>query len=105
VIIFDRLLVGGLRFVLEQVGAAADAQLSNPDRLREELLAAQMRRELGDIDDAELARVEEEVFARLRELRPQGPPGGAARVIGAEIDVDLGETDQPDPHHESAQEE
>jgi hypothetical protein len=95
VIIFDRLLMGGLRFVLDKVATAADAELSDPDRLREELLAAQMRRELGEIDDEELARVEQDIFARLRELRPKEPLGGGVRVAGAEINVDLGETDGP----------
>lgn len=96
-IFFDRLVVGGLRFVLDKVQAAADSELSNPDRLREELLAAQMQFELGEIDEAQLAHIEEEVFARLRELRAQEAPGvlggGGLQITGAEIEIEPFEDD------------
>jgi hypothetical protein len=36
-------LIGGIRFVLEKVAAAAEQELYDEGRLREELLAAQMR--------------------------------------------------------------
>ena len=49
-IVLDRMLVGGIKFVLGKVAAAVDAELNDDSRLREELLAAQMRLELGEID-------------------------------------------------------
>ena len=52
VIILDTLLVGGLRFVLGKIAAAVDAELTDDTVWREELLAAQMRLELGEIDRA-----------------------------------------------------
>ena len=77
-IVVDKLLIGGVRFVLDKVAQAADAELSSPERLREELLAAQMQLELGEISEEEFVRIEGEVLGGLRELReaeagPSGP--------------------------------
>jgi hypothetical protein len=69
VIILDRLLVGGIKFVLGKVAAAVDAELNDDSKLREELLAAQMRLELGEISEAEFAVFEKDVLLRLREIR------------------------------------
>jgi uncharacterized membrane protein YccC len=86
-IIVDRLLVGGLRFVLDKIGQAVDAELNDAGRLRDELLAAQMRLELGEIDEAEFTRLEADVLARLRALRRREARGarGRERVTGVEI--------------------
>mgnify|MGYP001334885839 CR=1 FL=1 len=94
--IFDRLLVGGLRFVFDKLAQVADQELNDTDSLRERLLDAQMRHELGELDDAGLAAVEAEVLGRLRELEEarrasQGgdvtggplPPG--AKIAGVEV--------------------
>lgn len=82
-IILDSLLVGGLRFVLGAIARAVDAEMNDEDRLREELLAAQMRLELGEMTDEHFAALEREILARLRELRGGEAPGGA-RVTGVE---------------------
>jgi len=89
VIVLDRLLVGGIRFVLDKVAQAVDSELDDPERLREELLAAQMRLELGEIDETELARVEGDVLARLREFQGEGPRGALSFGEGAGVDVDF----------------
>ena len=68
-IILDTLLMGGLRFVLEKLAAAVEAELDDDDALREELLAAQMRLELGEIDDAEFRRVEADLLRQIAEIR------------------------------------
>jgi hypothetical protein len=47
VFILDSLLIGGLRFVLEKVSRAAEAELNDETVLREQLLEAQMRFELN----------------------------------------------------------
>ena len=57
-IVLDRLLIGGIRFVLDKVVSAVDAELNDEQRIREDLLAAQMRHELGEIDENELAAIE-----------------------------------------------
>jgi hypothetical protein len=92
-VILDRLLFGGLRFVLDKVATAVESELNDEGRLREDLLAAQMRHELGEIDDEEMARIESDVLERLREIRAaRGEESGGlrpgARVVGVEISMD-----------------
>lgn len=70
-IVIDRLLIGGLRFVLDKVAAAVDAELDDEGRIREELLEAQMRHELGEISEEELAALEGELLPRLRRVREE----------------------------------
>jgi hypothetical protein len=95
-ILIDRMIIGGIKFVLGKIADAVDEQLDDEGRLHEDLLAAQMRRELGEIDDAELARVEAEVMARLREIRERRGGGEASaqsrlgdrfKVVGVEASV------------------
>src|SRR5687768_2187110 len=96
--ILDRLLFGGLRFVLDKVATAVDSELNDEGRLREELLAAQMEHELGEIDDEEMAALESDILERLREIRAARGEETAglrpgSRVVGVEISMD-GEDDQ-----------
>ena len=67
--ILDSLLIGSIRFVLEKVVAAAEAEAQDDTSLREQLLEAQMRLELGDISDDEFNEIEQDVLARLREIK------------------------------------
>jgi hypothetical protein len=100
VILLDRLLVGGLRFVLDKVAAAVDSELNDERSLKEELLAAQMRFELGEIDEEEFAEVERDVLERLRDIREEqrqraGGAGGAVSFggeagSGVEVEVEVG---------------
>ncbi len=90
-LIVDRLLVSGIKFVLGKVAAAVDAELNDDSRLREELLAAQMRLELGEITEQEFASFEADILARLREIRErqvggEGQPAspGEYKVTGVE---------------------
>lgn len=95
-IILDTLLLGGLTFVLRRLAEAVDAQLDDAERLREDLLAAQMRLELGEITEADFTEVERSVLDRLRALRQRreeevGASGGL-RVTGVEAITVAGET-------------
>ena len=98
-IILDTLLVGGLTFVLRRIADAVDAELNDDATLREELLAAQMRLELGEITEAEFAETERVLLARLREIlarrRMEAADAGAVRVTGIEATV-AGETSGAD---------
>jgi hypothetical protein len=89
VIILDTLVIGGLRFVLRRLADAVDAELNDVDVVREELLAAQMRLELGEITPEQFAALEGELLARLRELREReaGEDGGPGRITGIEVQV------------------
>ncbi len=88
--ILDSLLIGSLRFVLDKVVAAAEAEMQDDSVLREQLLEAQMRLELGEISDDEFAEIEQDVLTRLREMKgsQQGPISMSPEdsVTGVEIE-------------------
>jgi hypothetical protein len=98
VIILDTLLIGGVRFVLDKVAAAVDAELSDAGRLREELLAAQMRHELGEISDEEFASAEADLLARIRDLKAREQGGDVLssewKVTGVEATFGGDESEQ-----------
>jgi hypothetical protein len=89
VIILDTLVIGGLRFVLRRIADAVDAELNDVDVIREELLAAQMRLELGELTAERFAALERELLARLREIRAReaGVGGRRGRITGIEVHV------------------
>ncbi len=67
--ILDSLLIGGIRFVLDKIAAAADEELNDEAALREQLLTAQMRVELGEMSEQEFASFEATILERLRDIR------------------------------------
>lgn len=93
--ILDRLLIGGLGFVLDKVAKAADSEGDNADAVRERLLEAQMQLEAGEIGDDEFAEIESDCLARLRELRggPTAALGGDDARI-AEVEIESGGDDE-----------
>ena len=97
-IILDTLVIGGLRFVLRRLAEAVDAELNDVDVIREELLAAQMRLELGEITAGQFAEVERDLLARLREIRERtaGDDGSPMRITGIEVDIADGVEDGAD---------
>jgi hypothetical protein len=80
------LLDSFLGFVLGKLADAADAERNEEPLLKEELVALQLRLELGEIGEEEFVEREREVLARLRELREQreGPLEGDWRVAEVE---------------------
>ena len=54
--ILDSILIGSLRFVLDKIVAAAEAEAFDDSALREQLLEAQMRLELGEISSTRFRR-------------------------------------------------
>ena len=89
--ILDSLLIGSLRFVLDKIVAAAEAESQDDSSLRAQLLEAQMQLELGEISDEEFAATEAEVLARIREIKAaQGAFTVASpdvRITGIDADV------------------
>jgi hypothetical protein len=69
VLIVDDLLMGGFRFVLNRLIEAVDAERNDDKVYREELLAAQMRLELGEISETEFGEIEADLLAKIREVR------------------------------------
>jgi len=87
--ILDSLLIGSLRFVLDKIVAAAEAEANDDSSLREMLLEAQMRLELGEITQREFAVIEADVLGRLRDIkgaRGALTMGPADSVTGVEIE-------------------
>ena len=70
-ILLDTLLIGGLKFVLGKIAQAVDAELDDEQRLREELLAAQLQLEVGELTPAQFSELERVLLARLRDIRAQ----------------------------------
>jgi hypothetical protein len=71
VFILDSLLIGSLRFVLDKVIAAAETELQDDSALRDRLLEAQMRLELGEIGETEYQVIERGILDRLRAAREE----------------------------------
>jgi gas vesicle protein GvpG len=91
-LVLDRLLVGGVRFVLDKLATAVEQELNDDESLKQRLLQAQMELELGELDGEEFAAIEAEVMQRLREIREQreGPQVGdeGVAIVGVEIEAD-----------------
>jgi hypothetical protein len=84
-LLVDRLLIGGIKFVLEKIVAAVDEQMNDESHLREELLAAQMKLELGEITDDEFRVIESFVLERMREIRERR--GGGQPLSPTEMKI------------------
>jgi hypothetical protein len=91
VFILDTLLIGSLRFVLDKVVAAAEAEMQDDTALREQLLEAQMQLELGEITEREFAKIERDILARIREIKGSQPGAISVspkdRISGVDIDT------------------
>ncbi len=81
-LIVDRALAAGIRFVLDKVSVAAERDATDPAALRERLLELQLRHDLGEVGAEELAREERELLARLRSLDPEAGERNEALAIG-----------------------
>ena len=101
-LIVDSLIISGVRFVLNKLIEAVDAEMYDETSLREELLAAQMKLELGEIDESEFERVEHVVLAGLREIRERkraaatGAPKRAGRFTVESVEADLRHREDPE---------
>jgi gas vesicle protein GvpG len=85
--LLDSLLIGGLRFVFDKIAAAVDTELNDDTALREQLLAAQMRVELGEMSQNEFETLEGDILARLRDIRDRRQGAGAATFSPHEYTV------------------
>jgi hypothetical protein len=85
--LLDSMLIGGLRFVFDKIAAAVDTELNDDTALREQLLAAQMRVELGEMTHAEFDELEADILARLRDIRDRRQGAGAATLAPEEYRI------------------
>lgn len=61
--------IWGTRFTLDKVDRAVREQLTDDTPIKEDLMALQLKLEMGEIDDAEYVKQEAEIMQRLREVR------------------------------------
>ena len=89
----DLPLQPGQRRAEAAMNAAAEAEVQDDSALREQLLEAQMRLELGEITEAEFSAIERDVLARIREIKSRQPDAGLValspddRIAGVEIET------------------
>jgi hypothetical protein len=82
--ILDSLMISGISWTLQTVLTAAEAEMNDDTALREALLEAEMRREMGEITDEEFADVEADLLARIREIKERREGGSGPIAFGAE---------------------
>ena len=78
--ILDSLMISGIQWALRTVITAAEAEMNDDSALREQLLEAEMRREMGEISDAEFADIEGDLLARIREIKERREGAGPLAV-------------------------
>src|SRR5687768_8484477 len=77
-------MISGLKWVMNTVVTAAEAEMNDDTALREALLEAEMRREMGEISDEEFGEIEADVLARIREIKERREGAGALAFGGAQ---------------------
>ena len=94
--ILDSLLIGSIRFVLDKVIAAAETEMQDDSALRDQLLEAQMRLELGEISDEEFTAIESDILRAIREIkgRQQGPISMSPDDKITGVDIESFESDE-----------
>jgi len=81
--LLDSLMIAGIRWALETTITAAEAEMNDDTALREQLLAAEMSREMGEISDDEFAEIEADLLARIREIKDRREGGSGPIAFGA----------------------
>ena len=79
-LIVDTLIISGVRFVLDKIVAAVETEMNDDSVLRERLLEAQMRVELGEMSQTEFDELEADILVRIREIKER-QRGGESAVI------------------------
>jgi hypothetical protein len=83
-----------IKYSLGQVEGVVKEELTDDQAIKEDLMALQMRVELGEVDDEEYAVYEEALMQRLRDVRHwreefgMGTSGGPVRVRADESPTD-----------------
>jgi hypothetical protein len=80
--LLDSLMIDGISWVLRTVTTAAEAEMNDDTALREQLLAAEMQRELGEITDEEFADIERDLLTRIREIKERREGGSGPLEFG-----------------------
>jgi hypothetical protein len=89
--LLDSLMISGISWTLRTVVTAAEAEMNDDTALREQLLAAEMQRELGEISDEEFADLERDLLARIREIKERREGGAGPLEFGAGTPIETDE--------------
>src|SRR5262245_3518447 len=89
--LLDSLMIAGIRWTLETVVTAAEAELNDDTVLREQLLEAEMRRELGEIDEDEFRARESDLLSRIRAIRERREGGSGPLQLGDAAPLESGD--------------
>jgi hypothetical protein len=87
VLIIDSLIVSGVRFVLDKIAAAVDSEMNDETVLHERLLEAQMRVELGEMDQQAFDALEADIVAHLRQIKERQRGGESAAISPQHVKV------------------
>ncbi|NUP09662.1 MAG: gas vesicle protein GvpG [Polyangiaceae bacterium] len=69
--------------LLETIRDQANAQMPSQEKLKDELVRLNARLELGEIDEAEFQKQEEELLAELKQMREDEQAAAAAEAQAA----------------------
>src|SRR5688500_10767046 len=78
------MLTSFLGWVFNTLTTAAEAEMNDDTALREQLLEAEMRREMGEISDEAFEEIEADLLARIREIRQRREGGTGPLTVGAQ---------------------
>jgi hypothetical protein len=78
----DSWMINGISWALRTAVTAAEAEMNDDTALREQLLAAEMQREMGEITDEEFATIERDLLARIREIKDRREGGSGPLEFG-----------------------
>jgi hypothetical protein len=89
--LLDSLMISGIRWALETTLTAAEAEMNDDTALREQLLAAEMSREMGEISDGDFAQIEADLLARIREIKERREGGSGPLAFGGAEPIETDE--------------
>jgi Gas vesicle protein G len=86
--LLDSLMIDGISWVLRTVTTAAEAEMNDDAALREQLLNAEMQREMGEITEEEFTEIERDLLARIRDIKERRAGGLGPFAFGEGEPID-----------------
>jgi hypothetical protein len=80
--LLDSLMISGISWAIKTAVTAAEAEMNDDTALREQLLAAEMQREMGEITDDDFAEIERDLLGRIREIKERREGGSGPLAFG-----------------------
>ena len=88
--LLDSLMISGIRWAIDKVVTAAEAEMNDDSALRDRLLDAEMQREMGEISDEQFRAIEADVLQAIREIRERRDGGSGAFAFGGGQPIEPG---------------